>query len=181
MITDPTDDPGSTEDPDPADDPGEHPLLDAIGLDALERYADLGRPEFDLADVARTSGLDLEALETFWRALGFPEARDHEKQLSAADVDMLSAVVARIADGSLDADAALQMARVIGSALDRVAAAQVDALVSRLTRSTVGTEREELAPHPRPRRAHAAGARVRVAPPVGRRRPASPPAYGRSR
>ncbi len=129
---------------DGTDDPDEHPPLDAIGLDALERYADLGRPEFDLADVARTSGLDLEALETFWRALGFPEAREHEKQLSGADVEMLSAVVARIADGSLDADAALQMARVIGSALDRVAAAQVDALVSRLNRSTVGTEREEL-------------------------------------
>ena len=68
---------------DGTDDPDEHPPLDAIGLDALERYADLGRPEFDLADVARTSGLDLEALETFWRALGFPEAREHEKQLSA--------------------------------------------------------------------------------------------------
>ena len=133
-----------TTDQDATSDPIDPPALDAVGLDALERYADLGRPEFDLTDVARTSGLDIDALETFWRALGFPEARTSEKHLSAADVEMLSAVVARITDGSLDADAALQMARVIGSALDRVAAAQVDAVVSRLTRSTVGTEREEL-------------------------------------
>jgi adenylate cyclase len=140
-VTEASDPHGSTGSTDPEADT---PALEALGLDALENYADLGAPEFDLADVARTSGLDIGALEAFWRALGFPEARAGEKQLTAADVDMLSTVVSRIADGTLDPDAALQMARVIGSALDRVAAAQVDALVSRLTRPAVGTEREEL-------------------------------------
>jgi adenylate cyclase len=99
---------------------------------ALESYADLAAPQFDLADVAASSGLDPVDLQTFWRALGFPEPRAGEKQLTADDVQMLSTVVSFIADGSLDHDIALQMARVIGSSLDRIAAAQVDALMARL-------------------------------------------------
>ena len=44
------------------------------------------------------------------------------------DVEMLSDVVSFIDDGALEADLALQMARVIGSSLDRIATALVDAM-----------------------------------------------------
>ncbi len=117
---------------------------EVINLAVLERYADLDEPHFDLADVAHSSGLDSDSLRFFWRALGFPEPRDGEKQLTAADVEMLSTVVAFIADGSLDPDAALQMARVIGTALDRIAAAQVDALMTRFTDPAADDEVDEL-------------------------------------
>lgn len=118
--------------------------LEASDLHALETYADVAVPRYDLADVALSSGLDPVDLRTFWRALGFPEPREGEKQLTADDVEMLSTVVSFIVDGSLDHDIALQMARVIGSALDRIAAAQVDALMARLASVPDADDPEEM-------------------------------------
>ena len=61
---------------------------------------------------------------------------------------MFSAAVSFIAEGTLEPDLALQMARVIGSSLDRVATAQVDAM--QIRRETV--EPGESARVPRSRR-----------------------------
>lgn len=113
-----------------------------IELDAraLAAYADLAAPRFDLADVARISGLDVEVLGSYWRALGFPEPRPGEKLLTDDDVEMLATVVTQIADGSFEHEVALQMARVIGTSLDRIAAAQVDALLTRISRAPVDSD-----------------------------------------
>jgi adenylate cyclase len=115
-----------------------------LDVQALAAYADLDEPRFDLTDVSRLSGLDAERLSTYWRALGFPEPREGEKLLTERDVEMLSTVVTLIADGSLDPQVALQMARVLGSSLDRIAAAQVDALMSRLATGGAGSQPEEV-------------------------------------
>jgi len=82
---------------------------------------------FGLDDVARISGLDQELLRDFWRALGFPDPRPGERLFTEADVEMLSGVIALVADGSVESDVARQFARVIGSSVDRIAAAQIDA------------------------------------------------------
>ena len=74
------------------------------------------------------SGVDPEQISAYWRALGFPDPRPGEKLFTDADVEMLSAVVTYIAEGTLEPGLALQMARVIGSSLDRVATAQIDAM-----------------------------------------------------
>ena len=99
-----------------------------IELLALEKIVSLDEPRFDLAEVAALSGVDPEQISAYWRALGFPDPRQGEKLFTDADVEMLSAVVTYIAEGTLEPGLALQMARVIGSSLDRVATAQVDAM-----------------------------------------------------
>jgi adenylate cyclase len=121
---------------------GPEPASAGIELDAraLAAYADLASPRFDLADVARISGLDVEVLGSYWRALGFPEPREGEKLLTDDDVEMLATVVTQIADGSFEHEVALQMARVIGTSLDRIAAAQVDALLTRISRAPADSD-----------------------------------------
>jgi adenylate cyclase len=99
-----------------------------IELLALEKIVSLEEPRFDLAEVAALSGVASEQISAYWRALGFPDPRRGEKLFTDADVEMLTAVVTYIAEGTLEPGLALQMARVIGSSLDRVATAQVDAM-----------------------------------------------------
>jgi adenylate cyclase len=99
-----------------------------IELLALEKIVSLDEPRYDLDQVAALSGVDPEQISAYWRALGFPDPRKGERLFTDNDVEMLSAVVAYIAEGTLEPDLAVQMARVIGSALDKVATAQVDAM-----------------------------------------------------
>ncbi|WP_334144276.1 adenylate/guanylate cyclase domain-containing protein [Rhabdothermincola sp.] len=99
-----------------------------LELLALERVVWLEPPTLDLAEVAALSGVSPEEIRAYWRALGFPDPRPGEKLFTERDVEMLSAVVSFIAEGTLEPDLALQMARVVGSAMDRIATAQVDAL-----------------------------------------------------
>jgi adenylate cyclase len=115
-----------------------------IELLALEKIVSLDEPRFDLAEVAALSGVDPEQISAYWRALGFPDPRRGEKLFTDADVEMLSAVVTYIAEGTLEPGLALQMARVIGSSLDRVATAQVDAMQVR--RDTTDPEVEPTFP-----------------------------------
>lgn len=95
---------------------------------AMEKVVSLEEPRFDLAEVCALSGIDPEVLTAYWRALGFPDPRPGEKLFTETDLEMLSTVVTFIAQGALQPDLALQMARVIASAMDKVATAQVDAL-----------------------------------------------------
>ncbi|MFN8041707.1 MAG: adenylate/guanylate cyclase domain-containing protein, partial [Acidimicrobiales bacterium] len=65
---------------------------------------------------------------SYWRALGFPEPRPGERLFSETDLDMLASVLPFIAEGVLDPGLGVQMARVIGSSLSRVATAQIEAI-----------------------------------------------------
>jgi adenylate cyclase len=101
---------------------------DTIELLALEKVVSLEEPHYDLGEVAGMCGLDADQIRAYWRALGFPDPRANEKLFTDSDVEMLSAVLSFIEEGALEPDLALQMARVVGSAMDKVATAQVDAL-----------------------------------------------------
>ena len=81
---------------------------------------------FGIEDLAKFSGIDTEPLLDFWRALGFPVPRPGEQLFTDSDVEMLSTIVGLIADGSVEPETARQFARVIGSSLERIAAAQID-------------------------------------------------------
>lgn len=101
---------------------------DTLSLLALERFSIVEQPEYDLEEVSARSGADPDIVRAYWRALGFPDPRPGEKVFTAADLDLLDLTLSHIADESLDKDLALQMSRVIGAAMDKVATAQVDAL-----------------------------------------------------
>ncbi|MFN8041373.1 MAG: adenylate/guanylate cyclase domain-containing protein [Acidimicrobiales bacterium] len=99
-----------------------------IHLLALERLVALEHPEYTLDEVAEMSGLPSDQIRSYWRALGFPEPRVGERLFSETDLDMLASVLPFIAEGSLDPGLGVQMARVIGSSLSRVATAQIEAI-----------------------------------------------------
>ena len=82
-------------------------------------------------DVAREAGVDLDLARRFWRALGFPPVADDQPFFAAADVAMLRAAAALTAQTGTDTEVVLQMTRVIGQSLARVAEAQLTAFGAR--------------------------------------------------
>lgn len=98
-----------------------------LELLALERTILLDPTEFDVDETAARAGIDPKMLRRLWRALGFPDPRPGDKVFTQGDVEMLQTVASFIRDGTLSEDLVLQMARVIGSSLARIAVAQVEA------------------------------------------------------
>ena len=99
-----------------------------LELLALERIVAVDEPKYELGEVAALSGVEADRIRAYWRALGFPDPRAGEKLFSDSDLEMLSNVVFFITDGALEPGVALQMARVMGSSLERIASAQVDTI-----------------------------------------------------
>jgi adenylate cyclase len=126
-------DPPST-DPQPGDPEWWHiadsPDTEAEVVTALEGYLPADPADISIRQVAETSGIDLERLKVFWRALGFPQAPDDAETLTASDAELLSTFVSYFLERGNDRGIGLQLARVIGTSLDRVASAQIDALVA---------------------------------------------------
>jgi adenylate cyclase len=99
-------------------------------VSALEGYLPSEPAELSIRAVSESSGIDLERLTVFWRALGFPQAPDDAETLTASDAELLSTFVSYFLERGNDRGIGLQLARVIGTSLDRVASAQIDALVA---------------------------------------------------
>jgi len=102
--------------------------------DAWARLAEslLGKPTLTSAEVAREAGVELEQVRHLWRALGFPPVGSTERLFTRADVDVVRAVRALLEGKSAHPDDLLQLTRVIGQSLARVADAQVNAAADRL-------------------------------------------------
>ncbi|MBI2710679.1 MAG: hypothetical protein HYX34_13460 [Actinobacteria bacterium] len=95
---------------------------------AIERLV-LGEPPiYDLTEIAVAARMPAGEIAHLWRALGFPEPRPGERIFTASDVETLHTVAALLDLGVIDPDLAVQMSRVIGWSLARVASAQIDAL-----------------------------------------------------
>jgi len=103
----------------------------------------LGAATLTPPEVARAAGLEPTETRRLWRALGFPPVPDDERIFTAADVEILRAVRSVIEVEIAHPDDLLQLTRVIGQALARVADAQVTATAERLerTREPAGEER----------------------------------------
>jgi adenylate cyclase len=97
-----------------------------LELLAVERHI-LAEPlVYDIDEAARESGIPAAKLRLFWRALGFPDPEPGEATFTQRDLDMLRTVLHFIDEAVLDETVAMQMARVIGSSLSRIATAQVE-------------------------------------------------------
>ncbi|MBM4266481.1 MAG: adenylate/guanylate cyclase domain-containing protein [Deltaproteobacteria bacterium] len=94
----------------------------------------LGAAAFTPLDVARKAGLDPDQARRLWRALGFPPVADDERLFTRSDVEILRAVRELIETQSAHPDDVLQLTRVIGQSLARVADAQVTVSADRLER-----------------------------------------------
>ena len=106
-------------------------------MDRIDPWRDvadalLGPPELTPPEVARESGVDPDQARLLWRALGFPPVADDDRVFTRSDVAILREVRAVLEVDVATRDDLLQITRVIGQALARVADAQVTASATRL-------------------------------------------------
>ena len=102
-----------------------------LGLLAISRFIFPGEPKYTQAEVEEMTALGPQA-RRYWHALGFTDPPPDEKAFTDADVDMLKIVRQMLDLGLVGEDVTLQMARVIGASMARIAAAQIDAIEARL-------------------------------------------------
>ena len=86
---------------------------------------------YDLAEVAERTGVPVEQVRQLWRTLGYPVPREDEVAFTDADVDILTEVGRLMAGDVASTQLVLQMSRVIGSSMARIASSQVDVISSR--------------------------------------------------
>jgi len=90
----------------------------------LERAVGLGERVYTRAEVSERTGVAPENSRRLWRALGFPDAGDDQRIFTEADADMLRMAAALVQDGAVAPEVAVQVTRVLGQSLARVADAQ---------------------------------------------------------
>jgi len=85
----------------------------------------LGDPELTGPEVATQAGIDFEQAGRLWRALGFPPVPDDERVFTHPDVEVLRRIRGLLEEEGADQGVLLQLTRVTGQSLARVAEAQV--------------------------------------------------------
>jgi len=94
----------------------------------MDRLACPDDPRYDVDDVAASTGLEPELISRMWRSLGLTLPRAGDRAFSDADVALLRFIGQLSATEVIDHDLTMQMARVVGSSMSRVANAVVDAV-----------------------------------------------------
>lgn len=97
-------------------------VLDLLAVDRLLVPA---ARRYTAAEVAAATGLDLELLRRFWRALGFLDVADGDPVFTDLDIRAASLFQDMLRLGATEVDTALELARVIGSSMARIAEAEV--------------------------------------------------------
>jgi len=92
----------------------------------------LGAATLTSLEAAREAGLEPAQARRLWRALGFPPADDDARLFTRSDVEILQGVRAVVEMQDVSLDDLLQLTRVVGQSLARVADAQVTTSAARL-------------------------------------------------
>jgi adenylate cyclase len=92
-----------------------------LHLLVLDRLLLPHQPRYTQAEVAADAGLSLEEAQRFWRALGFPDVAPDDVVFTDHDLNALSTVTGLIHLGLTDVDVAVQLARVTGQSMARIA------------------------------------------------------------
>ena len=92
-------------------------VADRLLLPAESRYTE--------AQVAERTGMPVEMARKFWRALGFPDPGPDDPLFTELDIAAIETIQAFMDLGMVELDTALQLARVIGSSMARIAEAEV--------------------------------------------------------
>jgi adenylate cyclase len=119
----------SADELDEAERDGTLPLL------AVERLIVPEAAVYDIGAVTERTGLSAEEIGDLWRTLGYPVPGPGEVAFTEADLAILAEISELIAGGVATADLVLQMSRVVGSSMARVASSQVDVISARVSGS----------------------------------------------
>ncbi len=82
-------------------------------------------PQMNEDELLERTGLDRGTARRFWRALGFTEVESTERVFTDFDAEAIEMMQELIRLGIADEERAIQLARVIGSSVARIAEAQV--------------------------------------------------------
>jgi len=99
-----------------------------LGYLAMDRLVFPDPPIYDLTGLAEVTGMPAAQIAQLWRSLGFPDPTGGERLFTETDADMLHTVAGLMELGLIEPDLVVQMSRVIGSSLARVASAMIDAI-----------------------------------------------------
>jgi adenylate cyclase len=93
---------------------------------AIERLVLPDPAVYNLDEVSAVTGMPTEQIVQLWRSLGYPDPSRRDRLFTETDAEMLRTVAELTEEGFLAPDLAVQMSRVIGSSLARVASAMID-------------------------------------------------------
>jgi adenylate cyclase len=102
-----------------------------LGLLAVSRFIMSEEGRYTQQEIEERSGLGTAA-RRYWRALGFTDPGPDERIFTQHDLEVLEMLRDMLSLGLVDEDVALQLARVIGASMSRIAAAQIDAIEARV-------------------------------------------------
>src|SRR5437588_8611885 len=105
---------------------------DAVQLLAVDRILRPGEARYTQAELVEQVGFDLDEARRFWRALGFPDIPEGKRAFTDSDVEALRTLKQLIDQGVVDPEVVLQLARVFGQSLSRMADSQVATLRTRV-------------------------------------------------
>ncbi|MGK2929085.1 MAG: adenylate/guanylate cyclase domain-containing protein [Acidimicrobiales bacterium] len=91
----------------------------------------LGPRPYDIDEVAQRAGLSVDRIRVLWGALGLATPRSGEHIFNDTDVEQLSAVAALVDSGLADPDIVMQLTRILGSSMARIANAQAELVATR--------------------------------------------------
>jgi adenylate cyclase len=96
-----------------------------IDLFVAERMLIPSRRRYTRGQVSELTGVDMPKLERFWRALGFANVDDDDPAFSDLDLEAVRLFQSMQALGATDTETAIQLARVMGSSMARIAEAEL--------------------------------------------------------
>jgi len=97
---------------------------DVLDLLVVDRLLVPAGNRMTRAEVAKRTDIPDEVAKRFWRALGFLDVDDDEPAFTDVDIEAVRTFQSMVAMGLVDLDTAVQMARVIGSSMARIAEAE---------------------------------------------------------
>ena len=105
---------------------------EAVQLLAVDRILMPGEARYSEAELVEKVGFDLDQARRYWRALGFPDIPDGQRAFTDSDVEALRTLKQLIDQGVVDPEVAMQLARVFGQSLSRMADSQMATLRARV-------------------------------------------------
>jgi adenylate cyclase len=98
---------------------------DLLDLLVADRLVVPSAVRYTEAEVSQRTGMPVELSRRFWRALGFPDPTPEDALFTDLDIEAIIILEAVVELGFADVESALQLARVVGSSMARIADAEV--------------------------------------------------------
>jgi adenylate cyclase len=98
---------------------------DVVDLLTVDRLVLPATHRYDQQEVVAITGLPVELLRRFWRALGFLDVEPGDRVFTDLDVEAVQLLQRMVEMGRAEVETALQLARVIGSSMARIAEAEI--------------------------------------------------------